>query len=179
MYADDSCIISSSPSGLQKLIDICCQYASDNTIIYNESKTKCVCFKPKQFRHIYVQIVYLLKTKLKFVEFMKYLGVFLNEASDDEGDLVRHKRYLYAKGNSIISKFKQCSDDVKERLFRTFCYAVYGGHLWSRYKLSTFNRLTVAFNDIYRKLFNVQRGASMSTIYVNKNLYTFKINVVT
>ena len=38
MYADDSCIISPSPAGLQKLLDICSVYADANTIVFNELK---------------------------------------------------------------------------------------------------------------------------------------------
>ncbi len=51
MYADDSCIIASSPSGLQKLLNICSSFALDNTIVYNETKTKFMCFKPRNYSH--------------------------------------------------------------------------------------------------------------------------------
>ena len=99
---------------------------------------------------------------------------FLNDCSDDEDDLLRHKRFLYAKGNSIISRFKDCTDEVKTRLFKTFCHNVYGGHLWSQYKQSSMGKVVVAFNDVYRKLFGIRRGVSMSGIYVQNNLDGFK-----
>ena len=38
-YADDSCIMAPSPSGLQQLLNIWQEYARENTIIFNESKT--------------------------------------------------------------------------------------------------------------------------------------------
>ena len=98
----------------------------------------------------------------------------LNELSNDEDDLRRHKRFLYAKGNAIIAQFKHCSDDVKTRLFRSFCYNVYGGHLWSKYKSTSMDKVSVAFNDVYRKLFNIKRGASISAIYVINNLDGFR-----
>ena len=33
----------------------------------------------------------------------------------------------------LFKKFKHCSDDVKHRLFKTFCYNGYGGHLWTMF----------------------------------------------
>ena len=151
-------------------MNICSEYASTNTILYNETKTKCVCFKPKSLKTLKVPTVYLNNTELKFVQSIKYLGVFLNDQSNDEDDLVHHRRYLYAKGNSIITKFKNCSDDVKHKLFKTFCNNAYGGHLWSKYKSDGMYKVKVAFNDIYRKLFDVKRGISMSEIYVRNSI---------
>ena len=174
MYADDSCIIAASPSSLQKLLDICSDYAMDNTITYNESKTKCVCFKPKSLHKLQVPPIYLNSSQLKFESCVKYLGVFLNETCSDEDDMVRHKRYLYATGNLLISRFKSCSDEVKRMLFKTFCYSAYGGHLWTKYKDSNFSKVTVAYNDVYRHLFYIKRGTSMSMEYVTNNLHCFK-----
>ena len=65
LYADDSCIVASSPSGLQKLIDICSEYATANTIVFNESKTKCVCFKPKCLKNLHVPSIFLNNNELE------------------------------------------------------------------------------------------------------------------
>ena len=47
MYADDTCIIAPSPSTLHKLLGMCVNFAQSNSVKFNESKTKCMCFKPK------------------------------------------------------------------------------------------------------------------------------------
>ena len=65
---------------------------------------------------------------------IKYLGVIINDDINDNDDMVRHKKYIYGKGNLLIQKCKACSDGIKLRLFRTFCYNAYGGHLWTVYK---------------------------------------------
>ena len=70
---------------------------------------------------------------------IKYLGVLLNEDSKDNDDLYRHRKYLYSRGNMLIRKFKHCSEDVKQRLFTTFCNNVYGGHLWTVYSNQVMN----------------------------------------
>lgn len=173
LYADDSCIMAPSPAGLQKLLDICCDYAKDNTIIYNELKTKCVCFKPKSLRRLYVPNIYLNKVVVKFVDCIKYLGVMLSGDCMDDDDLCRHKKYLYAKGNMLIKSFIDCTSDVKTRLFKTFCYSTYGGHLWTMFKKESMTKVKVAFNDVFRHLFTIKRGSSISCIFVQNNIDSF------
>ena len=175
MYADDSCIMSPSPAGLQKLLDICCMYAESNSIVYNELKTKCICFKPKSRRYLVTSAIHLGKSKLTFVDSIKYLGVIISKDMADTLDMNRHKKYLYSKGNMLCNKFKDCSSEVKVRLFRTYCNNVYGGHLWTTYKTKDMNRLNVAFNDTYRMLFNIKRGVSMSEKYVTDRIDCFKV----
>ena len=175
MYADDSCVVAPSPVALQRLLDICHEYAQTNTIIYNAIKTKCMCFIPKSkvFHNLHIPDVFISNTKLSFVKSIKYLGVTIVDTLIDDDDMSRHKRYLYSKGNLLSRKFKDCSDKVKSKLFQTFCYNIYCGHLWTSYKPQTLKSVNVAFNDVYRCLFKIRRG--MSTIYVKNNLDSFKV----
>ena len=175
MYADDSCIMAPSAAGLQKLLSLCCDYAEDNTIIYNKTKTKYMCFKPKLLKNLAVPLVYLNDTPLQLVDQVKYLGVFIDESLTDHNDMIRHKKYLYAKGNLLIRHFKCCSENVKDRLFKAYCSNIYGGHLWTNYAKSSMSNLTTAFNNVYRHLYGIDRGVSMSGIYVEKSIDSFSI----
>ena len=51
MYAGDMNIIAASPSALFKLLQICTEFAVENTIIFNRSKSKYMRFKPVEFGH--------------------------------------------------------------------------------------------------------------------------------
>ena len=177
LYADDTCIIAPSPGGLQKLLDICCTYAEVNTILFNDKKTKCMCFKPRSLKHLNVPPVFLCDTELKFVTDIKYLGIFLNADMTDHDDMNRHVRYLYAKGNMLLQKFKNCSDNVKFRLFTTYCNSFYGGHLWTVYKPAQLDKVCVAFNNVFRMLFSIKRGVSISNIYVTNNIDSLTVLV--
>ena len=43
----------------------------------------------------------------------KYLGMIVNDKVDDEEDIMRHVKRLYATGNMLIIRFRKCSDEVK------------------------------------------------------------------
>ena len=49
-YADDLCLISISSAGMQKLLDMCSTYATENVLTYNGSKSYFLCFKPKHIK---------------------------------------------------------------------------------------------------------------------------------
>jgi len=57
VYADDTCIITPSPSALHELLDICADFAISNFIIFNEKKTKCMCFKPNSLNSLFIPIL--------------------------------------------------------------------------------------------------------------------------
>ena len=58
-YADDAVILATSPYVLQKLLDICAQYADEFELSFNVKKTKCLNFLPKCFKDFKVPRFYL------------------------------------------------------------------------------------------------------------------------
>ena len=103
-YADDLCIMSASPAGLQYILNICEKYASDNDIVFNGKKSVCIVFKPDRYKLKSPDIV-LDGAKLEYVENAKHLGVILNKKCQDDNDIQRHIRSLYARANTVIRKF--------------------------------------------------------------------------
>lgn len=175
MYADDSCIIAPSPVALQKLLDICCDFATDNAILYNEKKTKCICFKPLALSDLFIPDICLNSKLLEFITEQKYLGVLLTNSFKDDVDILRQVKALYTRGNLLVRRFKHCSDDVKHCLFKSYCGNAYCSQLWSRYRRESFKKCIVAYNDIYRNLFGIQRGESISHFYVQNNVDSFNV----
>ena len=64
MHADDYCIIAPSPSALQPLLNICKDYAEENSIICNDKTSKYMCVKPKLMTRLSVPHVYLNENHL-------------------------------------------------------------------------------------------------------------------
>ena len=159
IYADDAVLIAPSPAALQKLIFVCQNFALNHDISFNVKKTVCSCFKPKSLKVIYVPPFFLDGKCLNFVSCQKYLGVFLCENFTDDKDIMRQTRYIYARGNSLIRKFRDCSSEVKTQLFKSYCAAFYCSSLWCKFKNGTFAKLKVAFKRIYRYLHNIKCGS--------------------
>jgi len=110
-----SCIIAPSPSALGKLLDICADFAISNFILFNEKKTKGMCFKSNSLNGLFVPTVCLI-------------------------DDVPYAKSLYSRGNMLISRFKPCSSSIKVKSFRSFLCNAYGCYLWSTYKQYTHKR---------------------------------------
>jgi len=51
-YADDLCILSMSPCGMQKLVNICEKYGSNHDIIYNRKKSLTMLLKLKKLKDL-------------------------------------------------------------------------------------------------------------------------------
>ena len=75
----------------------------------------------------------------------------------------------------LVKSFKHCTNDVKNYLFRTYCSSIYGCALWCAYKPSDFKKVVVAYNDVYRSMFNIRRGYSMSHIFVLNGVDHFNV----
>ena len=174
-YADDSCMLATSPSALQHLFDICEQYAIEFNITYNENKSHCMLFRPQHLKDLCTPSIFLCGKELAFVTDVKYLGIFIDHNLNDKIDMKRHIRYIYCKGNYLLRNFKQCSDNVKKKLFNTFCSNIYGGHLWNTYSNTDFKKVQVSFNNVYRILFNLKRPTSISQSMVNNRIDHFKV----
>ena len=45
------------------------------------------------------------------------MGCILNDSRKDDADIKRQLRQVYSKGNSLVHKFKPCTESVKAELF--------------------------------------------------------------
>jgi hypothetical protein len=175
VYADDTVLLAPSPAALQELINHCERFASAHDIIYNSKKTVVMCVKSKRYKHLHVPKFTLDGRSLRQVSEEKYLGCIMSDDFSDDLDLSRQMRAIYTRGNMLIKNFKSCSDDVKLQLFKTYCSNLYCGQLWSTYKVRTFNRIRVAFNNVFRSLMGLPWDFSISTYMVLRNLDTFSV----
>ena len=172
IYADDMVLLAPSPDALQSLLNLCNQYANDHCIKYNARKTVCMTIVPKWLKSFNVPDFTLNGRKLKSVEQQKYLGVLVTNSFTDDLDIKRQIRSIYCTGNMIISRFKFCTEDVKIQLFKTYASSLYASHLWSSYMKSSSKKLKVAYNNVCRYLFRLDRYSSISMFMVEKGVKT-------
>lgn len=175
MYADDICLICPSISGLRDLIKICTVVGDHLSIKFNPKKSVCMYFSTKRFRNFIPPSVTLCRVKLNYVTEAKYLGHIMHSELVDDVDINRAKRALYTRGNLITRKFAYCTEEAKITLFRSFITPIYCAHLWVNYSLPAIQAIRVAYNNIFRRLFNVPRGLVSTTAnIVARRLPTFQ-----
>ena len=173
-YADDCVILAPSPKALQTLLDECSKFAEVNDMVYNGKKSLCMAFYPKNFNVCKKPTIYLGTIQLKWVTSHKYLGVLIDEDLKDNVDMKRQMKAFYSRGNILVRKFKSCTTDVKLQLFKTYFSSVYAGHLWSNYSTVTYNKVKVAYNNVFRSLMCLSRDCSISNMFVQYNVRNFE-----
>ena len=101
---------------------------------------------------------------LKYVAESKYLGFSFCDSKQDDNDILRQMRTVYAKSNTLLRTFSHCSTDVTVTLFQSYCTALYCPFIWSDYKKSAFRKIRVAFtsSNSYRKIFGLPKKSSAS-----------------
>ena len=92
-YADDLCILSPSPMGLQKLLNLCQDYGDENDISFNPSKSQYVVFKKRTCKLKFPDVL-LKESPVSRVDCCKYLGVLFSQDLNDEAEM---------KKNSVVT----------------------------------------------------------------------------
>ena len=157
IYADDTVLLAPSPKALQNLINICVNFAEKHGLVYNERKTKFMCIKPAALKNMYVPNVELNGQKLELVKTEKYLGFIVNDSFNDDDYIRNEIANTYARGNTIIRHFKHCSEDVKVKLYNSYCCNIYCCALVSAYHKTVLDKFSVACNKVFKSLMGVPR----------------------
>ena len=95
--------------------------------------------------------VVLSGNTIDYVHKTKYLGVLLGSDMKTSIDACRQTSRLYAQANTLLRKFRYCSDDVKCMLFRSFCTNMYCSPLWFNSASSSIKKLKTSYNGALRR----------------------------
>jgi len=172
-YADDIVLMSPSAKGLQHLINLSVQYSDAHSLTFNALKSFCVSFIPHCLKINPNPSLVLKDTPLVFKQNCKYLGVFLSNDFTDDCDLTRQLRCFYVRVNYLCRTFNACSPNVKCTLFSSFCANIYAGHCWVNFKRCTMSKLTIAFNNCYRRFMSFPRSCSASAMFAFNHVCSF------
>ena len=130
-------------------------------------------FLPRKFQLFGCPTLILNHNKIRFVNSVKYLGVYLSSTLNDDDDIARQVRYIYCCANMLKYRFYQCSRIVKNNLFRSYCTSFYSSQLWCKYSKNAIYRLRVAYNDSYRILHNLPRWTRARLSQIECHINTF------
>ena len=100
VYANDTVLLASSPSALQKLIDHYVKFAEGNDVIYNVNKTTCyVCQTQGHEKRVLSKDLYDHEI---IVSEEKYVGAFKTDDCSDDDNVIRQMRSMYDRDNELI-----------------------------------------------------------------------------
>ena len=83
--------------------------------------------------------VFIGSDALKYVaKKSKYLGFSFCDSKQDDNDILRQMRTVYAKSNTLLGTFSHCSTDVKVTLFQSYCIVRFSGVITKNQHLERF-----------------------------------------
>ena len=132
-----------------------------------------MCIKPAALKNMYVPNVELNGQKLELVKTEKYLGFIVNDSFNDDDYIRNETANTYARGNTIIRHFKHCSEDVKVKLYNSYCCNIYCCALVSAYHKTVLDKFPVACNKVFKSFMGVPRDFSASALFVSLNVCNF------
>ena len=158
---------------LQELLHICHNYSISVDVNFNALKSFCIAFTPKPFKLSLPQVT-INSAHIPYTDSIKYLGFTFASSHKDDNDILRQMTMLYARSNRLVRLFHSCNTDVLLELGRSFCGSFYCSYLWTQYKKSSFSKIRVAYNNLYRKILHVSRRSSASAMFVQNNIPNFE-----
>ena len=162
-YADDMVLLAPSLRGLDSLLRICGEYCSEWDICLNAKKSKNLYFgKRINISHD----ITLNGNSIEWVDKWIYLGVTLKSAKSFECCVKDRIKKFYRCANAIFRIDGKSNDMVMLRLVESHCvplltYAIEFLHVSNRDER---RQLRVAYNALFRKIFNYRWSESVSAL---------------
>ena len=140
-YADDIVLVAPTPSAMRKMLLICDEFATEFSISFNASKSKCVVINARcrsipgdGYIHTYnIDDNILFKINncdIEIVSSYKHLGHVINSRFNDDDDLFDKRASFIGQANNVICYFNKLRSNVKYRLFESYCTSYFGCELW-------------------------------------------------
>ena len=161
-YADDIVLLAPQVSTLQKMLCICCNFAEQNSMIFNKVKSKVMIFSKEKCCSVPEMFLNsnedgeIAKNKLEVVDNFVHLGHSLKHNLEDDEDIQKCVFKFNRKSNCVISDFKKLYTDQRFQMLVSYCTSFYGSQLWCK-KLSCLNNLYVSYRFAVKKTLRIPR----------------------
>ncbi len=117
-----------SKKGLQSLIHICEDYADEDDVLFNGSKSQFMIFKGHDC-HVKNCFIAMNNVPLKNTNKAVHLGHSLN-TDDDDSIVTAANAQFWGDFNLFSADFGHCSPYLQCKLFKQYCCSFYGSPLW-------------------------------------------------
>ena len=123
-------LVAPSASAMRRLLSICDDFASEYSILFNATKSKCMVISPYTRRNVqYCEFVVQGKP-MEFVSSYVHLGHLITDNLDDSCDISQRRCDFVGQVNNVLCFFQKLCSAVKYKLFQSYCTSFYGCELW-------------------------------------------------
>ena len=91
---------------------------------------------------------------------------------------IRQTRCVYARGNLLTKTFRHCSEDVKVKLFKSYCTSFYCCYLWAKFHYKCRGKLVLGYKQIFRSFFHCNLLGTTSHI-INVTIDSYDVILLT
>ena len=178
-YADALVLVSPTASGMNELIQEYEIFSTEYGLMFNESKTVLLYFKPGNFKMNPCTSIKMNGTLINVECSCKYLGHMITSKLGDNEDIKRQIRCFHGKANMLLGTFNQCSYHVKLQLFSSYWGGLYTCtcHLWCNYTVKQCKEIQVAYNNVFRRLVGYEKFCSASGMFVENRSDNFDTRI--
>ena len=151
-FADDLNLLSPTLSGMQRLVDICEEYANEFNIKFNGTKSQLLLFKGRQCNTTNRGIL-VNGLSLKLSNKAIHLGHHISTC-DSDYIVTAAKAKFWKFFNIFIADYGHIYSFFKSKLFTQYCCSFYGAPLWAL-QGNGVNSLCTAWRKALRTLWRV------------------------
>jgi len=94
-------------------------------------------------------------------EIKAMMMMMINDVLNDDADIKREIKNLFARTNMLTNRFRKCSVKVKLLLFESYCMSLYDVSLWKYSSVAVSNKFRSSYNKCIKKLFGYARNQTM------------------
>ena len=172
LYADDIILLSQSVTTMQKMLDICSQYAIEMDVKFNTGKSVAMRIGPRC--NNLCESLQLSDNDLLYVDTIKYLGVYIKKAKKFCCTYEHCKLKFFRSFNAVYSRCKGINSELPcLELFKSFCLPVIMYAVEATWPSKTnINMLDNLINLAVKKIFNMKDYDMLATIRNNIGLHT-------
>ena len=146
------------------MITECEAFAGSHGLRFNASKTQLICFRRTPCP-VYSRFwPWFDGQLLPLVDSVLHLGNTLQINLSDKLDIQLKTMAFIRKANSVLFRFKCTDPRTKMRLFQSYCLSLYGSSL-RRLDCDELNSLSVSFNNVIRRIWNLPRASHTSVVH--------------
>ena len=185
-YADDMAILAPSIRGISLILSLCGEYCSEWDINLNAKKSRVMYFGKRMNCTPDITLsgdcmnctpdITLSGGKIDWTNEWVYLGVILKTGVSFNCSITEKVRKFYRSTNAIFRIEGRSNDTVMLQLIETHCipiltYAIEVIHVANRDER---RQLRVAYNSVYRKIFNYRWSESVTALQAFLNRPTWE-----